>query len=186
MQLAEALKNKYTIAEFFELEIDDSDNYFELHRGQLLEKQPNNMITGRLAVTLGSNLYGYVEKENLGQVLAPVGYLVSAEEANYFIPDLSFIALAKLNEIDPHSHVTFPPDLAVEFAKTIADKSKLADKAYDYIKAGTQLVWIVSPTDQTVSVYRQDQAVQELSGDAELEGDPAIPDCRLAVTKVFE
>lgn len=55
----------------------------------------------------------------------------------------------------------------------------------DYLDAGTRVVWVVDPGSRSVTGYRSRDDVRWVTGDGEIEGEPALPGFRLKLSEIF-
>ncbi len=79
-----------------------------------------------------------------------------------------------------------PPDLAVEVVSPGDTDEAVQMKVLDYLRAGTQAVWVISPRTRTVMVYTSFQAIRVLVEDDVLDGGEVVPGFTLAVAQLFE
>ena len=59
------------------------------------------------------------------------------------------------------------------------------EKAFEYLDAGTQLVWAIEPFSQTVIAYRSPTDISLLTIDDTLTGEPAVKGFRCRVAELF-
>ena len=70
-------------------------------------------------------------------------------------PDVSFVRFGRFpGEKPPTGHAHLAPDLAVEVASPNDLYEEVDRKIEEYIGAGVRLVWVVSPQNHTIRVYR--------------------------------
>ncbi len=99
-------------------------------------------------------------------------------------PDVAFVAKERMaKSID--KEVPFAPDLAVEVISHTDDWSEIAQKARNYLKAGTQLVWAIDPYERNVFVFRPSQLMEMLNMEDELDGGTVLPDFKLPLKELF-
>ncbi len=58
-------------------------------------------------------------------------------------------------------------------------------KVQAWLQHGAQIVWVVEPKSQTVSIYLPDGSATVLQSSATLEGDPVLPGFRYEVSRLF-
>ena len=81
--------------------------------------------------------------------------------------------------------VPFAPDLAVEVISHTDDWSEIAQKARNYLKAGTQIVWAIDPYERNVFVFRPHQLMEMLNIEGELDGGTLLPGFKLPLRELF-
>src|SRR6516164_2607030 len=71
-------------------------------------------------------------------------------------PDVSFIRLERLSaeEAAARGHARIAPELAVEVVSPNDLYEEVDEKVEEWLAAGVQLVWVVSPRLRTVTVHR--------------------------------
>ena len=78
------------------------------------------------------------------------------------------------------------PDLAVEVLSPSNTATGIQEKVWEYLRAGTRLVWVVDPDTRSVTAYRSQQDVQLLAQTDVLDGADVLPGFRHEVSKVFD
>lgn len=166
---------KYTATDL--LTMPDGDR-FELVDGELVELEMSNessWIAGeiyrRIANCVIENSLGWAFPDNTSYQCFPW------EENRVRKPDASFIARGRLpNGPLPVGHCRVAPDLAVEVVSTHDLYVDVEEKVLEYLRAGVQLVWVVTPSTRTVMVHRADASSPlHLTETVELTGDPVLP-----------
>jgi Uma2 family endonuclease len=85
----------------------------------------------------------------------------------------------------PAGYFPGPPDLAVEVVSPSDRAADVQQKVQAWLQHGAQLVWVVEPKSQTISIYRPDGSATVLQSSATLEGDPVLPGFRYDVRRLF-
>lgn len=165
-----------------ELALDPDKNY-EIVNGQPEEKAAfggkHGLVATRLAVRLGS----FIEASQLGEVSTRANFKLVTNER---IPDLSFVAADRIPpEGVPEGVWQIPPDLAVEIISPNDLHEKVSGKVLEYLEAGVQQVWIVSPEHRTVTIFRSMEQVQVFSGDRKLESPDLLPGFSCSLAEIF-
>ena len=75
--------------------------------------------------------------------------------------------------------------MAIEIVSQHRTIAQLTAKAREYLKAGTQLVWVVDPLTRTVQVHQPRRQVVTLSGDATLGGGAVLQGFTLPLPQLF-
>lgn len=79
-----------------------------------------------------------------------------------------------------------PPVLAIEILSPSDKQAEITAKVREYLDVGVQLVWVVEPVFQTVTVYRPNERPRLFSGDDVLVGDPDLVGLKIIVAEIFE
>ena len=78
------------------------------------------------------------------------------------------------------------PTLIVEILSP-SDKIEELDEMVEACRnAGVKMVWLVDPTDRTVTIYRPGQDATFVNASQELSGDEVLPGFRVLVKQFFE
>lgn len=173
---------RYTLDEFHAFtELPANKNrLFELINGEIVEKVAS-FTPSKLAMRVGRFIgnfaddIGYITGADGSYILAP-GY--------EFMPDVGYISKARLPD-EPERQVQGPPDLAIEVKSPTDSKRELRQKAEDYIRFGTKMVWLVFPESQHVEVYVPDKDVSEMFIGDVLDGGDVLPGFTLPVKDIF-
>jgi len=64
-------------------------------------------------------------------------------------------------------------------------RAKVDRKVQDWLKHGTKLVWVVDPTEKTVSVHPQDKEPVTLFDSDTLTAEPLLPGFACPVAEIF-
>jgi Uma2 family endonuclease len=175
----------YTADEFWE-SFGDTKR-LELVKGVPVEMSPTGEEHGVLSMWLGYLLLSYVEAHDLGEVTAAEsGFVLSRNPDTVRAPDVGFIAKARLAGPTSERYFPGPPDLAVEVVSPGDSASAIHAKVFDYLRAGTRLVWVVYPQSRTVAVYGPDTPTRFLDVDEMVEGGDILPGLSLPVREIFK
>jgi Uma2 family endonuclease len=78
------------------------------------------------------------------------------------------------------------PDLVVEVVGDSQTATQLAKKAMEYVRAGTQAVWILDADPRLVMVITADRQLTILGEDDTLDGGDVLPGFSCKVSEFFE
>lgn len=179
----------YTTAEFWEIvqRPENADKRLELIDGVIVEMAPSSQKNTVVAARFIYFLNAHVIPRDLGYVTgADGGYRIS--EHNSFQPDVGFISKERHPTLEG---VEFPvaPDLAVEVISPSESSGIVFGKIHQCIQAGTHLVWMVCPDDETVYAWQPAPDgglhVQPFGKDDTLDGSPVLPGFTLKVSEIF-
>ena len=170
---------KMTLEEFLESDLEG----YEYIKGELIPMPAASAEHGIISATVFLYLGLYVRENKLGEVVTPdTGFQVGERVLK---PDIAFISSAQLPD-DLSKAFPVPPDLAVEVVSPSDVFRRVIEKAFAYLDAGTQMVWIVEPTSQTVRVYRSETPIKVLGINDTLTGEDVVEGFSCQVAQLFE
>ncbi|MGH7556403.1 MAG: Uma2 family endonuclease [Gemmatimonadota bacterium] len=172
-----------TIEEFERL--PDEASRMELVRGHVVREPPAGFEHGGIAAQIASCLNPFVRRHALGKVVgAETGFVLFDDPPTVRAPDVAFVARERL-PTDPRRFARRAPDLAVEIVSPSNTLPEIQAKVFDYLNAGTRLVWVVEPRGRTVTVYRSRDEIRILTLGQEVEGSEVLPGFRIEVSEFF-
>lgn len=135
---------------------------YELIRGEVVKLEDLGFRYGIIGMKVEAALSKHVDEKRLGEVLgANNGYRLSPNTLRS--PRISFISRKKLKAIKyPYSYLPFAPDIAVEVAKANITVQEIHVMCAQYVRAGTQYVWIFQPDYMQMSIYCRTREPQVL------------------------
>ena len=155
----------------------------ELVRGELSMMLPTGGRHGRLAMRIGHALADFVDREGLGEVLAAeTGFLLARNPDTVRAPDVAFVRRGR--EIGD-GFIDGPPELAVEVLSPGDRRGYVQEKVAEWLEAGTNRVWVVDPSEQSVTVHVLDREPWALGVDEILRGGPVLPGFELLLARLF-
>ena len=167
-----------TLEEFLESNLEG----YEYIAGELIPRMPTSLIHGKISLELGSRLFQHVRDNQLGDVyIAPTGFRVGKWG---LIPDVAFLSKARIPD-DTNKAAPIPPDLAVEVVSPTDMLDRIVSKAFAYLAAGTQLVWVIEPQSKTVLVYRSETDIKLLTRNDTLTGEDVVEGFSCPVAELF-
>ena len=171
--------NVSTLEEFM---AKDYESY-EFVRGELKPMSIPTMEHGRIGAKIIMLLYSYVEANELGEIYSPETTFQVGKSGRK--PDVAFLLKEHLPE-NRRQASPVPPDLAVEIVSPSDTLYDVQEKAFEYLDAGTQLVWVIEPVGQTVTVYRSRTDIKILTIKDTLTGEDVIEGFHCSVAEIFE
>jgi Uma2 family endonuclease len=162
---------------------------FELVNGRLVERH-----MGILACWVGSELSralgNHCHEHHLGWVLSSggdAGYQGFPDSPRSVRkPDVSFVRYGRFSDEQlPDGYARLAPDLAAEVISPNDEYEEVIEKIEEYLRAGVRLVWVISPRNHIVHVYRANGSVHVLHENDELDGEDVVPDFRYSVRDLF-
>ena len=100
-------------------------------------------------------------------------------------PDVAFVSTDRL-DVDEDKTFPIPPDLAIEVISPTDVHYRIVQKAFDYLEAGTRLVWVLDPVAKAVTVYRSESDIETLTHAATLTGESVVPGFACPVGQLFD
>ncbi len=149
----EVLDKKYTVEDFFELELpDDATHYYELLNGLLVRRNApsgeHQFAQGKLLV----KLIQFVETKGLGMIFSsPTSVVLSENDVPQ--PDLIFLLTENLSKVDPTCGIKGVPDLVIEIISPTSYRNDRVDKKELYRKHGVKEYWLVDPNYKSIEIF---------------------------------
>jgi Uma2 family endonuclease len=159
----------------------------ELIRGELFMMAPagseHGGIIGNLTILLGT----FVRSRKLGRIFgAETGFIIHRNPDTVRAPDVAFIRAERLSAKLPRGFFDGPPDLAVEVLSPEDRPGNVKAKIRDWLDAGCLAVWIVDPSDETVTIHESQQDAVVLKRGDTLTDSRVLPGFSMAVSEIFE
>ena len=156
---------------------------YELDEGELLmEPSPaarHNLIRQRIAM----RLMQFVESHRLGMVLEEMDFHLTSDTVRN--PDVAFLTREHVACIDlDRSPIEGAPAVAVEVVSPSNSAEDIAKKTQQYLRAGSQTVWIVYPKLRLVEVHSA-AGVKQVR-EPELLQNVLLPEFSLSLTYLFD
>jgi Uma2 family endonuclease len=172
------IETDMTLEDFLQSDLEG----YEYIKGELIPMAPTSVEHGYISVNLSSLLHLYVRENQLGRVLSETGFRVGER---VLIPDIAFISTDRL-PADQSKASPVPPDLAIEVVSPTDSSHRVEEKAFIYLEAGTQLVWVLKPRSKTVTVYRSETKITLLTQNDILSGEDVVEGFSCQVAELFE
>ncbi len=168
-----------TLAEFLESDIPG----YEYAKGELIPMSPATRRHGKTSISVIRYLDRYVYENGLGELYTAETIFQVGERV--MKPDVAFVSTAHL-DVDEDKGLPIPPDLAIEVISPTDVHYRIVRKAFDYLDAGTRLVWVLDPVAKAVTVYRSKSDIEILTHEATLTGEDVVPGFACPVGQLFE
>lgn len=194
--IADLMQREYTPEDLLNMP-DGKD--FELVNGRLVERHRTTrtleadehmgFLSDRIAGRLFQRLANFCDEHPLGWALLPnsggfQGFPGSPRLVRK--PDVAFVRYGRFPEEKlPPGHAHLAPDLAAEVVSPNDTYEEVDEKIEEYLRAGVRLVWIISPHNHTVRVYRLNGSSTSLRDNDELDGEDVLPGFRSPVRDLF-
>ncbi len=170
--------------EQFERLPEENEYRLELVRGRIVRDPGPGLRHGRIVVRLARILDLYAEESGTGFVVAEAGFLLAEEPPTVRLPDLAFLAGTPPEEV-PDAFSPRAPDLAIEVLSPSNSAAEILEKAADYLRSGSRLVWVLDPAAERVTIYRSRGDVRVVEIGDLLEGEDVLPGFRVDVAEIF-
>ena len=151
-----ATETLLTIQQFDELPITEGVLY-EMNEGELVTMTEPMPRHNRVRDSIARRLGNFVEERKLGEVFLETGYQLTPETVR--IPDVSFVSVDRMREIDLDRRIQGAPALAIEVVSPTDLAEDLTQKVKQYLAAGAKAVWVFYPKPREVQVFRADGAI---------------------------
>lgn len=170
------------------------DKRIELVRGRLVVRDLPGMRHGesaaRVIMAIGSYLISDRDARGAAQTRGRVltcdsGFVLERNPDTVRGPDISYLSRERWAGPLSARYGEGAPDLAVEIRSPSDRPGAVLAKIGDYLEAGAQLVWVVDPGRQNVSVYRSDGSQSVLSVDDSLDGGDVLPGFAYSIAELF-
>src|SRR6266540_4936354 len=133
-----------------------NDVLYEVVKGQYVELPPMSTFAGLVASLLVRDLGKFADEHSLGRAVGEVLFGLTPDNSLRRRPDAAFVSYGRWAKDRPLPHTDpWPvvPELAVEVVSPNDLAEELRTKVSEYLRAGTQLVWVVYPRPGLVDVY---------------------------------
>jgi Uma2 family endonuclease len=169
------------------LDLPDRDRY-ELMKGELVEMPVMSLEGSAIGSRLISLLQAHADANEAGIVLtSEATYQCFPDDpARIRRPDVSFIRAGRLPvEQYEQGHCRIPPDLAVEIVSPNDVMFDLEEKIQEYLAAGVELVWMISPKSRSVTAYRPHGRREAFELGDVVTGESVLPGLQFHVSELF-
>ncbi len=182
----ELMQREYTPEDL--LTMPGSEN-FELVNGRLVERHMGILagwVGGELIRVLGNHCREHRQGWVFGNS-GDVGYQGFPDSSRTVRkPDVSFVRHGRFsNEQLPGGYARLAPDLVAEVISPNDKYEEVDEKIEEYLRAGVRLVWIISPQNHTIRVYRANGSSHSLRENDELDGEDVVQGFRCPVRDLF-
>ena len=176
---------RLTLDEF--LALPETEPPSEYICGEVVQKPMPSPYHAMLAASLAAALHNHVARTREAVVMVEARHAQRSEQRAY-LPDIEVILRSRLPADRPtllRGPLELPADIAIEVLSPEDRPGAIAEKLAFYLRAGTPLVWIVDPEEETVAVHRPGRpSTLHRAGDI-LDAAPVLASFTLDVGELF-
>jgi Uma2 family endonuclease len=164
---------------------------YEVINGVIVEVEPMSAYANKIANRLNAKIIVYLESHKIGESNVEIMFRIPLDEDRnrQRIPDVSFVSYERWPSDRPTPYFGNPldivPDVAVEVVSPTDVLDDVFDKAYEYLRGGVRLVWVILPKQQQVLVYKSRDNVTIMSATDDLDGGDVLPGFKVNVGSLF-
>jgi Uma2 family endonuclease len=160
----------------------------ELIDGRIVPMSPTNPEHGRIELSIGAALRGFVSTQNLGIVMTgEVGIFTKRHPDRVRGADVVFISHEQYARRDrTRGFLDVAPELVVEVLSPENAHIDMQQKVEEYLKVGVRLVMVVDPDSRTITAQRTGGVIDRYAMGDVLLCDDVLPDFRFPVAAAFE
>ena len=177
-------KTKLMTAEEF-MKVPDDGCRLELIDGQVARRRYAWWNESLAGTEVYRSLSDYVIQNDLGIVLAGVGYHIKEDPDRVRVPSVGFISRERMNVEDPEAYFRGAPDIAVECVTTCDTYYYVTGKVSDWLEAGASMVVVVDAHNKNITVHRSHTDVAFLKREDTLDGGDVVPGWSMPVADIF-
>jgi len=184
--LAEAVEKKLMTAEQLATLTPEASRG-ELIAGEFNSMSPAGFTHGRIALKIGTYLNMFIMEHQLGEAYAAeTGFILKRNPDTVRAPDVAFVTAERAAKQEKETgFFDGAPDLAIEVISPSETMDDIEGKLFDYLDAGTQVVWLVFPRTQTITVYRSLKDIRIFTVDDTIDYEELLPGFSVAVKELF-
>jgi len=162
----------------------DPERSYEIVNGIPEEKEMPGARHSGVCGRLFAELAFYLKTNPIGSLYPEATFQISDKER---IPDLAFVSADRIpSEGEPETKWPMPPDLAIEVVSPNDFYEKVHAKALEYLNAGVRQVWIISPENQIITVYRSAINITAFPPEGDLVCEDLFPGFRCPLSEIFK
>lgn len=105
---------------------------------------------------------------------------------NVWKPDAMYFSRSRLPGGLTNDWLRVAPDIAVEVLTPGESLAHVARKVEDYLRRGSDLVWVVDPATGSATVYRRGSTASHIDLSGTLDGEQVLPGFSLPLRDLFD
>lgn len=167
-------------------QMPEDDDRYELVRGELIRMCPTNFEHLEVTGNLIGEVRAFVKANRLGVVGGEGGFILERDPDTVRGPDMVFVRADRVPRGEARRQfVALAPDLVAEVRAPSETLESLLDKADEYLRAGTRLVWVFDPIPRKAHIRTPDGQTRTLGQGDILDGGDVLPDLRFPLREIF-
>ena len=161
------------------LKIHVPNKHVELVRGVPMVREPAGYVHGRVTMNLTARLVLHLDGKSsgpIGQLIAgDTGFTLSKAPDTVRSPDIGYIRPGRVPNPETTGFPELAPDLVVDVLSPEDRPREIQERAWQWLVAGAQVVWVVDPRRRTTHIYRSDGTEEFVGPDGSLDGEDILP-----------
>ncbi|MBD2148620.1 Uma2 family endonuclease [Pseudanabaena sp. FACHB-1277] len=156
-------------------------------QGDITIMAPEGSDTGMRNLGLGSSLWNWNQRKNLGVAFGSSAGFILPNGAMRS-PDVSWIKKERWEALTPEQQSKFAPicpDFVIELMSPSDSLSLTQAKMQEYQDNGARLGWLINRRDRQVEIYRIGQPVEILQSPDFLSGEEVLPEFVLDLALIW-
>lgn len=178
-----ATKVLLTLEEFERLREPEQGGGYELDEGEPVYVSPNSLEQARIIYKLYARLNEWAESTKLGLVAPGTWFELSPGVVR--APDVAFVPVDRLSDIDPKHVLKVIPALVVEVLSPRNTAREISRKIQQYRDAGVLKIWVLDPDKREIDIDGP-LRLRTLREDDALEDQQILPGFSIPVYRIFE
>jgi Uma2 family endonuclease len=160
----------------------------ELVRGELHMMTPAGGEHGGIANESAFQITAFVKKHKLGRVYAAkTGFVLQRNPDTVLAADVAFVRSDRVPKgRGRRGFFEGHPDFVVEVLSPNDRAEEVDEKVRDWLDAGCQLVWVVNPKSESVSIHRPPRHAETLMRRDRIDGDQVLPGFQTEIATFFD
>ena len=168
------------------LAMPDDGRRYELVRGELIEMGRPGNRHARLQLRIGRLLAAAIEDAGLGTVMTDSGVVVARSPDTVLGPDVAvYLGVGVDPRDEPVGYPDHSPALVVEIISPSNSAIEMFEKSASYLDAGVQMVVVVWPSSDQVTVETMAGRSARLGVDDVLDLSSVAPGIVISIASVF-
>jgi Uma2 family endonuclease len=155
---------------------------YEVVNGQIVEIAPMSAFSAEVANRVRDELTAYARSSRRGRARNEMLFRIpqADDQTRNRAPDAAFISFDRWpeNRTLPYrgNPVDVVPNVAVEVVSPTDSAEDVLAKAYEYLRAGVELVWVIFPRQRQLFAYTAPNAAPRVFTEADaLDGGTVLP-----------
>lgn len=173
---------RVSVEEF--LAMEETKPYLELIDGEVVQKAMPSPKHSAIVREVIYWLTAFLKATPIARVDTELRFRNATEE-RVFLPDIS-VTLNSRWQKGVSGPVEVMPDFAIEVLSPDDRTSRIAERVDFYLRVGTELVWVIDPELENVTIYRRGAQPEFRKGAGKLDALPVLPGFELDLDDLFK